>query len=195
MKRGFTLIETLIFAGLLTLFLTGAGLVARQAMRAMRQSTEHAGAVRSALLAVETIHADAERMLYQCPSRDLAIHRDGQGVSLRVPVDSGAPDLWSGAFTPVSYALVRCPGTPAYRLERGAGDPAHAAPVGGCVLRDLKIALVDGGTPENPRAGCLTITASGVDEPSSAHVETLSVLVPLPVQVPGGGYLLGPGES
>ena len=194
MNRGFTLVEVLVFLSLLLVFFLAAESLGRQTLVRSRQCAEHGGATRSAMLAIETVRSDVERMLFQCPSRDLALFENG-GLSMRVPDGAEQPDLWAARVVPVTYSLRPIERSVAYHLERSSGNPPQVAVVGGCVLRDLQFKLISSYEPGSSRMSYLEVIARGMDEPGASVVLTLSELIPLPLMVSGGTYTLKPEED
>lgn len=174
MRHGSTLIEGLVAAAVLALALGILQGVLGSASRGTARAVEAGDAIRSVAIASDRIRHDVSRMVFQTPARDLSIAPDGRRFAVRVPRPRGA-DLWWAEHDPVTYSLEPVRGRPgAHRLVRQ--DARGAAPVGGCYLADMTVALIPAGAPDR---FFLQVTLAGAAAGSARGAYASSMLLPL----------------
>ena len=196
--RGFTIVELVLGLSLTALVLSMAYSFQVGATRETKLTGEHAEALRSVLVAMESMRRDLEQMLYQCPQRDLALlpHPElgpGRAISLRVPDPGEATDPWKALHVPVLYELRRVAGSPhAHHLVRKEAESGRETVLRSCLLRDMLAHFI----PLKAQASqglsryqaYLEITMIGLGSPEGTATYTASMMVPLALMSPAGIY-------
>jgi hypothetical protein len=163
------------------------------ASRSTGRSVEHSDALRSVLIASEFIRHDVSQMLYQWPSRDMAIFAGQTALGLRVPGRLDPADFWSkenNVFDPVTYTLQLVPGSRnVFRLIRK--DLGGPSPLRACLLGGLHFEKIGPGVVSQDQA-YLQVTMVGVGSEKPSAFFTSSMLIPLTPMYPPVPYRLGP---
>lgn len=188
-RRGFTLVEALVAVLLLGLILGVLFYLQRGASKGNLLATDHSEALRASMVALESVQREVDRMLYQCPERDLVMlaHSElgpGSGVALRVPADVPGAHPWEARHVPVSFTLRRTPAkVPAYLLVRTETDTGRETVMRGHLLADLKVRLIPRGTATapslSPFCAYLEVVATGLGSGEGTARYTASSLLPL----------------
>lgn len=174
-RRGMTLTEALVVAGMSVAFL---GLVLGALFLGTRSSSATVGAddaTRSIMLAIETISHDVRNMVLRDPASDLAIAEDGRRLSLRRPRGRSA-SFWRVDLEVVTYSLsARTSSSRSRRLLRR--DRLGERPVSACQLTDLAVRLI--AAPElSPTVSFLQLTVAAPG--AGGKIRHASRLLPLP---------------
>lgn len=196
--RGFTLVEIVVGLAILALLLSMAYAFHLGAARNTALTGEHTVALRSVMVALESLRRDLEQMSYQCPQRDLVLLShpelgDGRGVSLRVPDAPGADDPWRETYVPVTYQLRRVAGSKAaYHLVRTMAASGRETVLANCLLRDMLVHFLPPGSAGSPGLSpyqaYLEITMVGLGSVDGTATYTASIMVPLAMMRPAGAY-------
>ena len=192
MRAGTSLIEASIAVVLAAMVLNGVTVIASGANGSTARSGSESDALRSVVLATESLQRDIAGMAYQIPDRDLAIFDGGHGVSFRIPSAADSRDLWNISYVPVSYALNPVPGSSAKFLIRTDSKGARALP--GCYLRDLHVVFTPQGVM-SPVQAYLNVIVIGLDSPAGKTALTSSFLVPLALMGLPGAAPAATGEE
>jgi hypothetical protein len=152
-RRAATLVEVSV-AALLACLVAGmiSGLFA-SAQGSSHRSVESSDAVRSALIAMESIRSDVGRLTLESAGRDIAVLDGGRGLSLHVARPLG-DDLWRVDTDAVTYRLDAVDASRrAHRLVRQ--DSTGRWPLAACLLGDMLVTMVSAGpgtgaAPEAP---------------------------------------------
>lgn len=162
-------------------------------MKSNSKSVEHSDALRSVVIAFESIRRDLARALYQEPTRDLGIFNMGRGVSVRIPSEADPNNLWQALHSPVTYSLKEVPGSDpnnkSHQLVRKDDRDNSERILKGCYLRDLLVQYIPQGQI-SPLQAYLEVTMIGMGGPKSKAVYTSSMLIPMPLMLPTGQYSL-----
>lgn len=196
--RAFTLVEIVVGLSIATLTLSMAYSLQLGATRSSTRSGEHAEALRSVMIAMESVRRDLEQMLYQCPQRDLVLIAhpelgENRGVSLRVPDVRNGAGLWGALHVPVTYSLRHVEGpSQAYRLVRTETKTGRETVLKSCLLRDMVVHFVPLKTTRSqglsPYRAYLEVTMVGLGSVTGAVTYTSSMMVPLALMSPAGAY-------
>lgn len=186
-RRAFTVLEALVAVLLLGLILGVLVSLQRGGAKAGLLATDHSEALRAAMVALEAVQRDVDRMLYQCPDRDLVMlaHSElgpGSGLGLRVPAKTPGSHAWEAKHVPVAFTLRRTPAkVPAYflvRTENGTDTVLREH-----LLADLKVRLIPRGTAATPSlspfCAYLEVIATGLGSGEGTARYTASSLLPL----------------
>lgn len=189
MRRGITLVEMAIAFGIVTLLV---GLVYgfyAGASASTGKSVDHSDAIRSTLVVSEFVRHDLSQMLYNFPSRDLALQADGTGLSLRIPLALNGNDMWNNRFEPVTYKLQPEAGAPgSFEVERA--DVTGSKRVRNCRLAGLHVVKIPPGGLG--RIDFLQVTMVGLGASRGKATYTASVVMPLIPRYPPVPYRRGP---
>lgn len=188
-RSGLTFVEALITLVLVGLIIGVLISFKSGAERGNRLAADHSEAIRSALTSLDAVQQDVERMLYQCPGRDLVMldHPDlgpGSGLALRLPDPDSAGDVRAIRHRPVAWRLERHPaGGPGHVLVRRETDTGRETVLRGHRLADFKVRLIPRGTPTapslSPLCAFLELTVTGLPVQGGPARHCASVLVPL----------------
>ena len=172
-RKGFTIAEISIYAGLAIVALSILVVLQRDARRSAARTESAVDAMRSAVLATEALRADLRRMVYQQPA-DVRIGAGGRRVTLLCAAPL-TEDLWRYHADPVSFELVAgsTPGT--FQLVRRGGGRADRVP--GVTLASFSVRRIAGGSAD-PRV-YLEVVVVGAAADSPADVFTSTFTVPL----------------
>jgi len=197
-RAAFSIVEVTIGMAILVMLLAVTHSFHIGATKSAAITGEHSEALRSVVVALESIRRDLEQMIYQCPSRDLALLNhpelgDNRGLSVRVSDGSISSDSWRATFVPVSYALRRVAGSShAYHLVRTDTNSGKETVLKSCLLRDMLIRHVPlkdgGGKGLSPYQAYLEITMIGLGSLNGQDSYTASMVVPLALMYPAMAY-------
>ena len=176
MRKGFTLAEQVVGAGLMLLVATFGNDLLVSVQRATVAGHARADATGAVVLAGEMLRRDAARMVVQRPS-DLTVRDGGRGLEMLVARDALDADLWSVDAVPVRYRLVPAAGRPGvFQLERT--DVRGPRVVPGCELADLDVRVSRRGEMAE-KSAFLDLTLIGVSPAPGVAGFTLRIVVPI----------------
>lgn len=178
-RKGLTLLETTVALALASMAVSGLVRVTDAGLRGTVRTVDSADAVRSGLLAVEALRADATRMVVQ-QAGDLAIPTDGRGISMLVPASAPGNDPWAFAAVPVTFSLAPV-ATPGKAFELVRSGPDGVRHIRGCWLASLVVRRRPAGTLSPTRA-FLEFCVSAVGSPAGGKACTMTFVVPLESQ-------------